>query len=92
MSYCDRVNLALDFLVLQVHQECLEVKEYPDSREMLVSLVALEHQGDLDLMVVQDLKVFYFSVTVSYCVCVTHTHLHLLFTQNTPYPSDSTLS
>lgn len=47
----------MDSLVLQVYQEYLEVKEYPDPREILVSLAALEHQGDLDLMVVQDLKV-----------------------------------
>lgn len=62
----DRVNLALDSMVLQVYQEYPEVKEYLDQREILVSLVALDHQDDLDLMVAQDLKVFCCSVTVFY--------------------------
>lgn len=52
-----KVNLALDSMVLQVYQEYPEVKEYLDQREILVSLVALDHQDDLDLMVAQDLKV-----------------------------------
>lgn len=52
-----RVNPALDSLVLQVYPEYLEAKVYPDPREILVSPAAPDHQGVLDLMVHQDLKV-----------------------------------
>lgn len=47
----------MDSLVLQVYQECLELKEYRDPREILVSLVVLDRQDDLDLMALQELKV-----------------------------------
>lgn len=96
VSFCDRVNRALDSLVLQVYQECLELKEYRDPREILVSLVVLDRQDDLDLMVLQELKVFCGYRCVRELVFVAHTHthihLHLLFTQNTPNPSDGTPS
>lgn len=45
---CDRVSPALDSLVLQVYLEYLDLKVRLDPREILVSLAALDHQGDLD--------------------------------------------
>lgn len=52
-----RVSPALAFLDPQVYQEYLEAKDSRDQREILVSLAALVHLDDLDLMAVQDLKV-----------------------------------
>lgn len=68
----------MDSLVLQVYPEYLEAKVYPDPREILVSPVAPDHQGVLDLMVLQDLKVRCSYVCVS---CVLHTH-----TSQSPLP------
>lgn len=55
----DRVSLALAFLGPQVYQEDLDLKAFLDQRETLVSLAALVHLDDLDLTVLQDLKVFW---------------------------------
>lgn len=63
MCVCDRVSLVLAFLGPQVYQEYLEVKGSQDQRETLVSLAALVHLDDLDLMAVQGPKVFCSSVT-----------------------------
>lgn len=52
-----RVNLASVFLGLQVYQEYLDLKGSPVQRETLVSLAPLGHPDDLDLTVVQELKV-----------------------------------
>lgn len=54
---CDRESLALVCLDLQVYQEFLEQKVFLDQRETLVSLAALVHLDDLDLMAVQAPKV-----------------------------------
>lgn len=43
-----RASPALDSPVLQVYLEYLELKVRLDPREILVSLAALGHQGDLD--------------------------------------------
>lgn len=55
----DRVSLVLAFLGPQVYQEHLDQKASRDQRETLVSLATLVHLDDLDLMVLQDLKVFW---------------------------------
>lgn len=58
LDYLDqRVNLASVFLGPQVYQEYLDLKGSPGQREILVSLAALVHLDDLDLMVLQELKV-----------------------------------
>lgn len=54
---CDRESLALVCLDLQVYPEFLEQKVFLDQRETLVSLAALVHLDDLDLMAVQAPKV-----------------------------------
>lgn len=54
---CDRESLALVCLDLQVYQEFLEQKVCLDQRETPVSLAALVHLDDLDLMAVQAPKV-----------------------------------
>lgn len=58
MCACDRVNLALDFLVHLVYLDQLELKVPLDQREILVSPVPLVNQDDLDLTAFQDPKVF----------------------------------
>lgn len=55
----DRVSLVLAFLGPQVCQEHLDLKASQDQRATLVSLATLVHLDDLDLMVLQDLKVFW---------------------------------
>lgn len=52
-----RVSLASDFLVPQVCQGYLDLKASLDLREILVSLAALVHQDDPDLMGLRDQKV-----------------------------------
>lgn len=54
---CKRVSQVLDFLVLQVHQEYLELKVSLDQREIQVSLATQADQDDLGLMDFQALKV-----------------------------------
>lgn len=54
---CDRESLALVCPDLQVYQEYLDLKVCLDQRETLVSLAALVHLDDLDLMAVQAPKV-----------------------------------
>lgn len=58
LSLFVRVNPASASRAPQVYLEYLEVKVCLDQRETLVSLVALVHLDDLDLMAVQELKVF----------------------------------
>lgn len=55
---CDRVNLALDFLVQLVYLDHLALKVSVDQREIPVSPVPLVNQDDLDLTALQDPKVF----------------------------------
>lgn len=52
-----RENLALGSLAHQVYLEYPEVKVFQDQREIQVSLVVLVHLDEMDLMVLQDLKV-----------------------------------
>lgn len=54
---CDRENLALVCLDLQVYQEYLDLKVWLDQRETLGSLAVLVLLDDLDLMALQALKV-----------------------------------
>lgn len=56
---CDRESLALVCLELQVYQAYLDLKVCLDQRETLVSLAALVHLDDLDLMALQAPKVAY---------------------------------
>lgn len=51
-----RASLALDFLVLQVYLDYLDLKVSLDQREILDFPVARVNQGDLELMEDQDLK------------------------------------
>lgn len=63
-----RASLASDSLVLQEHQEYLDLKVHMDPKEILVSLAALVHLGVLDLMALQDPKVFCSSVNGFICL------------------------
>lgn len=60
---CDRVSLVLAFLVPQVYREHLDLKGSQDQKETLVSLAGLVDLDDLDLMALQEPKVFCSSVT-----------------------------
>lgn len=60
---CDRVSLDMACLGPQVYQVHLELKVSQDQRETQDFLAALVYLDDLDLMVVQDQKVFYNYVT-----------------------------
>lgn len=63
LPVCDRVSLDMACLDPQVYQVHLELKVSQDQRETQDFLVALVYLDDLDLMVVQDQKVFYSCVT-----------------------------
>lgn len=63
LPVCDRVSLDMACLDLQVYQVHLERKVSQDQRETQDFLAALVHLDDLDLMVVQEQKVFYSCVT-----------------------------